>query len=228
MADEGLSAGGFLNRQGTRTPRNSFPWRLGGSSLLALALVACGGAIGQETVESPAAPLATGFENDGWGRYDSLRFALSLGLPEGRAWSIDDRKSPWLVATHADTSSLLRVRAWHEPRAVSREACLERSRELDPSLPEPDEASVVDERIESIGNDDTSVHIRAGFRREGEGIEGIVIASGVSIRRCFTLIFESRARGPGAEAAIVDRLAMVTEGIVPKLRLTTPLHVPRR
>lgn len=180
-------------------------------------------------MQKPAAePVAIGFDEGTWGRYESARFAFSMRLPDGSGWRIDDRKTSFLDATHPATGSRLRARAWNEARAVSREACLARAREIDASLPEAQGESVIDERIETIGGDETSAHLRAAVSADGEGeLSGIVLVSGVSVRRCFVLAFETQASGEGAEATIADRLATVTEGVVRSVRFKPMLDVPR-
>lgn len=199
--------------------------RLGGWLVLAFALLACG----QSALQSePVAPIqpAESFDDGAWGRYSSARFGFSMGLPDGRAWKIDDRTTPWLRATHEKTGSSLRARTFYEARAVSRETCLERARALDASLPILDE--LVEDRIQTIGGDETSAHLKAAVRRGSDGeLRGYLLVSGVSIRRCFVLVFESRASGPRAEKILAERLAIATDGIVPAIRFEERLRVPR-
>ena len=79
------------------------------------------------TAVQPASPAAVSFTDDGKAlpRYHSRRLALSLPLPDGGAWRIDDHSRPELVATHAPTRSRLVVAVFRagrarRPRAVRR------------------------------------------------------------------------------------------------------------
>src|SRR5262245_42562151 len=60
---------------------------------------------------APAAERASDLETGKVGEFHSKRFQITLPLPDGRAWKIDDHSGTWLVATHAASSSELAVRA---------------------------------------------------------------------------------------------------------------------
>lgn len=156
------------------------------------------------------------FEGGAWGRYRSARFALSIALPDGKAWRIDDRSSSFLRARHDATRSLLRARSWYEPRPVSREACLEGAHNLDPSLTAP--GALLEDRLQLLDGE-LSARLQVGIdRQEGGGLRGKLLLFGVSIRRCFVLAFETGAEGAGAEEIIAERLAIATEQIVQGVR----------
>lgn len=201
--------------------------RLGGSFVLSFVIVGCGQSAIQGEVASPSQPAAV-FAENGSGRYQSARFGFSLTLPEGASWRIEDGgRSPWLEATHEKTSSRLRIRASTERSALSREACLEASRGL--GLPELEDASLVDDRVERLGDDEASVWIRAGIRtNEAQAIEGIVLASAVSLRRCLVFVYETTVdEGPHPEQVIAERLAVVVHSVLPSLHFTPPLALPQ-
>lgn len=201
---------------------------LGGSLALAFALVGCGTTMLDGQAKAPVGN--GGFEEgDRWGRYESLRFGFSIRLPDGRGWRIDDHGSLWLRATHAASDSELSARSWDEPRAVSRESCLERARELSPSvIPDLAEMAVIDDEIRALGSDrdDASAHIRVAVA-SGKGGEqrGAVLVSAVSIRRCFSMVITTRASGPFAETAVAERLATLASFVVPSVRFVSPMDV---
>lgn len=201
---------------------------VGGSILLASAIVGCGSASLPPSTHAPEA--AGSFDEGRWGRYESSRFRLVIRLPDGRNWRIDDRGSPWLTATHSPTSSEVYARSWDEARAASREACLDRIRERSPEIiPDLEGMGTVTDEVQAIDSDgdEASARVRVAVEPGSEGeIRGTVLVSGVSIRRCFALVFTTSASGAGAEAVIADRLATVTHGLVPKLRLVSTLQIP--
>jgi len=201
--------------------------RLGGSFVLSLVIVGCGQSAIQGEVASPSQPAAV-FAENGSGRYQSARFGFSLTLPEGASWRIEDGgRSPWMVATHDETSSRLRIRASTERSALSREACLDGSREL--GLPDIESAIVIDDRVEPLTGEEASVWLRAGIRiGEPGSIEGIVVASAVSLRRCLVLVYETTVdQGPHPEQVVAERLAVVVHSVLPSLHFTPPLGLPQ-
>lgn len=191
------------------------------SLTLALALAACSPSAIPAKSGPPSQPAA--FAETDFGRYQSARLGFSFTLPDGRSWRIDDDRSAWMVTTHEATSSRLRIRASTERSALSREACLARSDDV----PDLDDAIVIDDRVEPLTGEEASVWIRAAIRPHADAIEGIVVASAVSLRRCLVLIYQTRAHGESAPEAIADRLALVADTVVPSLRFTDPTSVPR-
>ena len=163
--------------------------RLGGSFVLSSALIGCAQSTVQAEPAAPSQPAAV-FEDGAVGRYQSLRFGFALTLPDGASWRIEDDRSPWVEATHEATSSRLRVRGSIERTALSREACLENARGF--GVPDLEDAIVLDDRVEPLSGEEASVWLRAGVRRgEDEVIEGVVVASAVSLRRCLVLVYET-------------------------------------
>src|SRR5262245_18729532 len=113
--------------------------RVASAALLAVLFAGCAAA---ERV--PAAAVAPGpmpeaqasFQGSRWGTFHSKRFDLSLGLPDGSGWKIDDHRSGWLRATHDPTRSALLVRSWSETENVTRKACYVRARQWESGLPD--------------------------------------------------------------------------------------------
>src|SRR5919205_509074 len=87
-------------------------------------MFACGGAGSGPATATPAQPTASEpvatFQGTKWGTYHSKRFELSLGLPDGAAWKIDDHRSAWLRASHEPTRSSLALRSWAEDANVTK------------------------------------------------------------------------------------------------------------
>ena len=113
-----------------------------------LAVSACGTASAlppRAPAPRPPSEGSLALASGAWGDFVSKRFDLRLPLPDGPAWRIDDRKTPWLTASHAASSSTLLVRAWREADLVNRSRCEARARSW-MKLPEVDGAQILEER----------------------------------------------------------------------------------
>ncbi|HEU4536684.1 MAG TPA: hypothetical protein VFS00_21310 [Polyangiaceae bacterium] len=199
------------------------------SALFAASASACGGAdpAARPAAPGPAAPgpaAAAGWEGGAWGRFRSARFDVSVELPDGKAWRINDRRGPWLVAEHAPTDSRLRLRAFRDDDPRNWRTCEARARELDPSLPPLE--GVVEERAEGLlaGWD---ARAWALLRPAPDGsIEGHYLFVAARIRKCLVAHYATRARGPAAGAVLGARLGDVAERIVGGLRADDELEGP--
>jgi hypothetical protein len=159
-----------------------------------------------------------------WGEFRSARFELRLPLPDGRAWRIDDRSTPWLSATHAATASALLVRRWHEDELMNREKCELRARNFRP-LPAREGSDLMETRpVDVPAGFDTRVEVRFVPAAAGQTLKGFAIAFGGWAHNCFAFVFTTSASGPGAEEVIGDRLALVVEGSLFALTVATPLE----
>jgi len=145
---------------------------------------ACGAA--EPSVQAPTAgPVApsTGpvvFADDGaLKRFRSNRFRVSIPLPDGRTWKIDDHTRPELVARHAPTSSSLTLYSSVEDQATVG----------------PD---AYDTRI--------WVALSAG-RAAGAPLVGHVFAFGAYIHKCLFFHFASEVASDRFEDALSSRLA---------------------
>jgi hypothetical protein len=199
---------------------------------LALALAALGGCGGERPAPRPPSPAApgppapAGWEGGEWGRFRSLRFDVSITLPDGAAWRIDDRRTPWLVAEHAPTGSRLRVRAFRDDEPQNWRKCEARARELDPSLPSLER--VVEERAEGLiaGWD---ARAWAVTRPAPDGaVEGHYLMVAANIRKCLVAHYATRASGPRAGAVLGARLGDVAERVLGGMRVDDELGGPGR
>ncbi len=178
----------------------------------------------------PAPPPPPSTLGDGeLGEYRSERFDLRLPLPDARGFRVEDGGGPWLVATHAASSTSLLVRTWRADGRASRAACEARAR-LWRDLPRPDlRLTAVERRIDVPEGFDTVVAIGVADAPPGAPIDGFAVAFGGSGRRCFAFIAETRAAGPSAERLVAERLAAVVEISLGGLRLVREIApaVPR-
>lgn len=112
-----------------------------------LAAIGCGGATpspapppAPKPVATPASDDRSGFAQAEFKALRSDRFGVTLLLPDRAAWTVvdsDEQAAGWLVATHAPTSTTVRVRKFDETTLVARRECETRA-QLVGELPKPE------------------------------------------------------------------------------------------
>lgn len=220
------------------------------SVLVALALGACGGADRHVESATAVAPpprdaRSQPFPDDprSWGRFHSKRFAMTIPLPDGRAWRIDDHTRPTLMATHPRTGSELVVSTWIEPDLVNRQRCEERARAtgLVPEAPlstvprtsrepPPPPLHTVSDEV-TVGPDayDTRLWIAiAPGANESSPITGHVFAFGAYVHKCLFFHFTTEVPGAKDEDVLGDRLATARVRVFGALKLDDFDTVPRQ
>lgn len=216
------------------SPRQPRP--IAGASAVIVAFVALAGcgappppppqpAPSPPVIAPPPPPSTAG----AWGTYRSERFELTLPLPDGHGWRIDDHGGPWLAATHAATELTLLVRSWTEDGHATRQRCEDCAR-LWRTLPDPARAEAVQARsIDAPRDFDTFVTVGVVPGKPDEPASGFAVAFGGHGHRCIAWAYTTTARGAGAGAVLGDRLGAMVEqslgGVVVESRLTP--HIPR-
>jgi hypothetical protein len=197
------------------------------SSLVSLSLTACappGGAPVATTPAAPPTPSAAAFSDDArpLPRYRSRRLALSLPLPDGAAWRIDDHSRPELVATHAATHSRIVVAVFVANELVGRTQCeeLARARKLVPGDDPSTLHTVADEVTMTQGMFDTRVEVALmpGSGPDG-AVAGHVLAFGGFLRKCYVFVYSTEVDGAADEAVLSARLAFVRARVFGGLEL---------
>jgi hypothetical protein len=200
----------------------NFPALLAGLVLGALTGCDAPVIVGPAAPVGPVASAPAAIKGLGEGRageFVSLRFGLKLPLPDGGGWRIDDHGSSWLVAKHAGAASELAVRVWREEAVMNRARCEEWAR-FGRKIPERDGADTVEKRAVDVPPGfDTVVEVgvtapaAVGKKaRVGEDLRAFALAFGGKGKRCFAWIYTTSAGGPGAEAALGERLATMVQG----------------
>ncbi len=156
-----------------------------------------------------------------------MRLALSLPLPDGHAWRIDDHSRPELVATHAPTQSTVTVAVFRSDALVGRSECelLARDRGLVP----PGDLRTLENAVDvTQGNFDTRiwVAVEPGARPDAS-LVGHVLAFGGFLRKCYVFHFATRVDGAGNADVLSTRLAYARARIFGGLALETLGAVPR-
>jgi hypothetical protein len=172
-------------------------------------------------------------------RYHSKRLALSLRLPDGPTWRIDDHSAPELVATHGPTRSRVTVSVFRTGELVGREQCeeLARARRL---VPRGELRTLEDEVALTQQTFDTRVwvalEVGAG---PGQPLVGHVMAFGGFLRKCYVFDFSTQVDGAADEPVLSSRLAYARArilggleldpfGVVPRQNPTGPNVAPRK
>ena len=154
--------------------------------------------------------------------YRSRRLELSLPLPDGKAWRIDDHSQPELVATHAATASTILVSVFNAGELVGRAQCEERARErhLVPDVGAKTVRVVEDEVAITQGEFDTRIEVVV--RADG-GPESLLIgrlmAFGGFLRKCFVFIYSTTVDRTSEEPVLSERLAFVRARVFGGLEL---------
>jgi hypothetical protein len=166
-----------------------------------------------------------------WGRFHSKRFQVTVPLPDGRAWKIDDHRGPELVAVHAPTDSRLTIVATQEDELMNRERCEARARTRGWVAKTP--LTTVEDQVHvGPGAYDSRVWVALDPSKEGGGIEGHVFLFGAFLRRCLLVHLSTSVPTPKEEGVLASRLAVGSTRIVKAitvdpLRTTDDAMVPR-
>ncbi len=188
----------------------------------------CSGARATRGAEGPHPqnPSAASFPDDlaPLPRYYSKRLAMTLALPDGKAWRIDDHSRPELVATHPPTLSSVVVAVFHADEIVGRTQCeaLSRARNL---VPAGDLRTLEDQAAFTQQAFDTRVWVAVDARGGPEGaLIGYVMAFGGLLRKCFAFVFSTQVRGAAEEPVLASRLAFARARILGGLVLDDVLQ----
>ena len=160
-------------------------------------------------------------------RFRSKRFALSLGLPHGSEWRIDDHSSPALVATHAATRSRVLVAVFFTDAVVGRDQCqaAAEERKLVPAGPFQ---TLEDETQVTQRTFDTRIEVLiASGGDPSQPLVGHVMAFGGFLRKCF--VFDYSTEVPNAQSAdtLSSRLAVAQTRILGGLAIDALAAPPR-
>lgn len=205
-----------------------------------LVLCACGSAAsaeapggrapGIDAASAPASAPSFTTEDAAWGRFHSKRFGLSLPLPDGHAWKIDDHSRPELVAVHPSTSSRVTLLATNEQDLMNRERCETRARQR--GMVNGDLTTVED--AVTVGPDayDSRVWVAIGAARPGGVVEGHVYLFGAFLRRCLLVHVSTEIPSANDGDVLSARLAIARARIVggialDPMRTTDDATVPR-
>ena len=160
-------------------------------------------------------------DDGAWGKFHSKRFQLTVPLPDGRAWKIDDHRSPELVAVHPPTSSRLTVLATQEEELMNRHRCEERARAR--GWVSSSALTTVEDQVH-VGPDayDSRVWVAIDAMQEGGGVEGHVYLFGAFLRRCLLVHLSTSVPSARDDEVLASRLAIGSARIVKAITLDPP------
>ncbi len=170
---------------------------------------------------TPTRPPGLG-DDASWGKFHSKRFLLSIPLPEGKEWKIDDHSRPALFAEHGATGSKLWLAMTHEDELVNRRKCEDRARALGWVPPETRLSTVEDEVVTGPELYDSRVWVALDPGRPGGAIEGHVFLFGGFLRSCLLVHFVTAVPSAKDEDVISSRLALAETRIVRGIALDAP------
>ncbi len=168
----------------------------------------------------PGAPPGYAEDEHAWGAYHSKRLLLSLKLPEGRVWRIDDHSGPELRASHPGTRSEVIVSRWSEGELVGRKQCEARARERG-FVPRKDLRTL--ESTVTVGPEAFDTRQWVALEVKGSGaLVGHLFAFGGNIRQCLLFHLSTEVDGVVDELVLSQRLAMAKTRILDRLALDPP------
>jgi len=147
-------------------------------------------------------------------RYRSRRLALSLPLPDGAAWRIDDHTHPELMATHAPTRSRIVVAVFWADSLVGRRECEAIARERN-IIPVGVLQVLEDEATLTQGTFDTRIEVGlVSGETPDRPIVGHVMAFGGFLRKCYAFDFSTEVASAREEDGLSSRLAFARTRIL--------------
>ena len=184
---------------------------------------------GPETALAPPV-VALSLGETGWAPFHSKRHMLTVRLPEGRAWRIDDHTTPELRATHEGTQTELIVAVEGAGELVGRAHCEALSRKKG-RVPTGDLRTLEDHVTVGPEAFDTRVWVAVEIGNKGV-LVGHVFAFGGNLRTCLFFHAKTTVPSAGSEIVLSERLAIAKTGLFGRLALDPPrtsveVEVPR-
>lgn len=201
----------------------------------ALAAVVLAGSPGACAAPAPppaapvAPPPAVAFADDPTPlpRYHSRRLALSIPLPQGREWSIDDHSQPELVMRHDHTRSTVVAAILRADALVGRTQCDQMAR-AEHLLPREDLHLLEDQVTLTQGNYDTRIQVGLAPGAHADSpILGYVVAVGGFLRKCYVFTYTTQVDRAADADVLSSRLAFARARILGGLELDAFATVPR-
>lgn len=212
----------------------SFPNRVVSLALVA-GTSACGGSPVATAPQQSASTSLTATAppaGAGWGKYHSKRFNLTVPLPDGKSWKIDDHRSPELTAVHAATSTRVQLIATQETGLMNRQRCEERAKSLG-WLEGAARFTTLEDEVH-VGPDayDSRVWVALDPGGPSGSVAGHVFLFGAFLRRCLLVHYATSVASAKEEDQLASRLAVASARIVKgialdPLRTTDDATVPR-
>jgi hypothetical protein len=160
-------------------------------------------------------------------RYHSLRFDLTVPLPDGRTWKIDDHHERALVARHAPTHSTLTLLTFTEPELMSRQKCEARATEMG-LLALHDPHTIED--LTTVGPDAFDSRIWIALEAGASGSAALVghaILVGGYVHKCLLVHYATEVSSEKDESLLTSRLAVARLRILAGVQMDPFDEAPR-
>jgi hypothetical protein len=165
-------------------------------------------------------------EEDRWPKFHSVRFRLSVPLPDGKAWKIDDHTRPELTATHDASKSALTLVGWNENELVNRAKCEDRARAKG-YVAEGEMQTVEDAPTIGPESYDTRIWVAVKPGKDAaQPVAGHVFAFGAYVRTCLFVHFRTEVPAGRDEEVLSGRLALAKVRLVGGIALDPPRTTP--
>ena len=157
--------------------------------------------------------------------FHSKRFLVTLALPDGRAWQINDHAKTRLVAVHARTQTQLELEAFDLGELASRQKCRDAAfsrLEIDPHTHSVIEQAVV------VGPEAYDAELQSTLEasREKQEIRAHFFAFAGFLRHCITMHVVTIGK-PETLETLSDRLVTFRTQVWAHLEVDDFLAVPR-
>jgi hypothetical protein len=171
----------------------------------------------ETTATTPAAPAESA-----WGKFHSNRFNLSVPLPDGKKWKIDDHTRPSLYAVNDASTSKLWLAITNEDELVNRQRCEAKARNLG-WIPTESKLSTVEDEV-TVGPEayDSRVWVVLDAGRPGGAIDGHVYLFGGFLRRCLLVHYMTTVASVKEEDVLSSRLALASARVVKGIAIDPP------
>lgn len=157
-----------------------------------------------------------------FGHINLRRYRLGLDLPDLEGWALRREKSRFIVLEHQTTGSRLELGTWSEYERLSVRSCEESARRLR-QLPDGGELLLRERRDIAGFDSEITVAVTAGSKTLGH-----VLAFGHLGRTCLAFAFSTVAEGRGARTLVEDRLALIEERTLNRIRPSSANEVVGR
>ncbi len=191
-----------------------------------LCLIGCTSAnIKSSTVAPAATPEGNGTiavsQKAHWDFFDvaGTRTPVVVPLPKVGSWQIDDQSTPWWVASNSKLALRLEAKLWSERRRVTPDECLVDLRRWRSDWGKPQGVNPVESRVAKVpAGFDSRLTVTSGT--DPKPIHGAtILLVGADIGRCFAFLAAVEPTEPMSQSELLARAALVTEAILPKIRL---------
>ena len=174
---------------------------------------------------SPLAPIAqTKVEVAGQAQWEFTevtggRTPLLFWLPKVGRWQVDDTKTTWWVASNRALEMQLEAKLWPARRLVTWQECLaDFGRWRGDSVGGILARAIETKDISVPPGFTTRLIVTVSHGEADRSHAGSVLAVGADVARCFAFVGSIHPLAALPEDELLARVALVTEGIVPRIR----------